>query len=104
MQDVTIPDGTAVSPGEPVDKQWLVTNAGTCNWGAGYRLKIISGDAMGAAAEQALYPARAGTQATLRVLMTAPQDAGTHQGAWQAFAPDGKAFGEAVYVQINVSP
>ncbi len=49
VQDITVPDGTAVAPGEPVDKQWLVTNVGTCNWDASYRLKLITGDAMGAA-------------------------------------------------------
>ncbi len=103
-QDVTIPDGTTVSPGQTIDKQWLVTNAGSCNWGAGYRLKLVSGEAMGAPTEQALYPAMAGTQATLRLLFTAPQEPGNHSGAWQAFAPDGTAFGEAVYIQVNVSP
>ncbi len=104
VQDLTIPDGTTVGLGMPVDKQWLVTNTGTCNWGEGYRLKLISGDALGAPTEQALYPALAGTQATLRVVFTTPQTAGTYQNAWQAFAPDGTAFGEAVYMQINVSP
>ncbi len=104
VQDVTIPDGTTVMPGEPVDKQWLITNTGTCDWSSGHRLKMISGDAMGAPTELALYPARAGTQTTLRIVFTAPPTAGTYQSAWQAFAPDGTAFGEAVYVQINVSP
>ncbi len=104
VQDLTIPDGTSVTPGMPVEKQWLVTNAGTCDWGEGYLLKLTSGDAMGAPTEQALYPARAGTQATLSVAFTAPQTAGTYQSAWQAFAPDGTAFGEAVYLQISVSP
>jgi len=103
-QDLTFPDGTTVMPGAAVDKQWLVTNSGSCNWGEGYRLKLISGEAMGIPAEQALYPAVAGTQATLRLVFSAPQDAGSHQGAWQAIAPDGTAFGEAVYVQIVVSP
>lgn len=104
LQDLTIPDGTTVTPGQPVDKQWLVTNSGTCNWDAAYRLKLLSGDAMGAPTEQALYPARAGGQATLRILFAAPQAAGTYQSAWQAFGPDGTAFGEAVYIQISVSP
>ena len=101
---MTIPDGTTVTPAEPVDKQWLVTNAGTCDWDAGYRLKLISGDAMGAPTEQALYPARAGTQATLRIAFTAPETAGTYQNQWQAVAPDGTTFGESVYMQISVSP
>lgn len=104
VQDLTIPDGTAVTPAQPVDKQWLVTNSGTCDWNAAYRFKLISGEAMQAATEQALYPARAGSQATLRVLFTAPSEPGTHQSAWQAVSPDGIAFGEAVYVQISVSP
>ncbi|HTP02944.1 MAG TPA: NBR1-Ig-like domain-containing protein [Anaerolineales bacterium] len=104
VQDLTIPDGTTVTPGAPVDKQWLVTNTGTCNWDSGYRLKMVSGDALGAPTEQALYPARAGTQPTLRIVFTAPQTAGTYQNAWQAFAPDGTAFGQQVFMQVNVSP
>ena len=104
VQDVTVPDGTSVAPGERVDKQWLVTNAGTCNWDASYRLKLITGDAMDAPTEQPLYPARGGTQATLRIIFTAPQSAGNYASAWQAFAPDGTAFGEALTLQINVAP
>ncbi len=104
VQDVTVPDGTSVTPGERVDKQWLVTNAGTCNWDAAYRLKLITGDAMDAPTEQALYPARAGTQATLGIVFTAPQSAGNYASAWQAVAPDGTAFGEALTLQINVTP
>ncbi len=104
VQDVTVPDGTSVAPGERVDKQWLVTNAGTCNWDSSYRLKLITGDPMDAPTEQALYPARGGTQATLRIVFTAPQTAGNYASAWQAFAPDGTAFGEALTLQINVTP
>ncbi len=104
VQDVTVPDGTSVTPGERVDKQWLVTNSGTCNWDSSYRLKLITGDAMGAPAELTLYPARAGTQATLRIVFTAPQTAGNYSTAWQAFAPDGTAFGQALTMQINVTP
>lgn len=103
-QDITIPDGTTVLPGERVDKQWLVTNTGSCNWEAGYHLKLISGEDMGVPAEQALYPAVAGTQATLRIVFTAPAEAGSHTAAWQAFSPDGIAFGEAVYIQVVVAP
>jgi hypothetical protein len=104
VQDLTVPDGTSVTPSESVDKQWLVTNTGTCNWDSAYRLKLITGDAMGVPTQQALYPARAGTQATLRIVFTAPQTAGNYSSAWQAVAPDGTSFGQAVYVQINVAP
>ncbi|MFZ5879765.1 MAG: NBR1-Ig-like domain-containing protein, partial [Chloroflexota bacterium] len=36
-QDLTIPDGTVVQPGASVEKQWLVTNSGTCDWTSSYR-------------------------------------------------------------------
>ncbi len=57
---------------------------------------------MGAATEQALYPARAGAQATLRIIFTAPSDTGTYISTWQAFAPGGEAFGDTIYIQIVV--
>lgn len=103
LQDLTVPDGAIVQPGGTVEKQWLVTNSGTCDWDSSYRLKFISGDTLGAPAEQALYPARAGTQAVLKINFLAPQEVGTYQSAWQAFAPDGSAFGDAVYMTIVVS-
>ncbi len=103
LQDITVPDGTSVTPGEVVNKQWLVTNNGTCDWNAAYRLKLITGDAMGAPTEEALYPARAGTQATLSIVFHAPSEAGNYSTAWQAVAPDGTTFGEPVFMQINVT-
>jgi hypothetical protein len=102
IQDLTVPDNTVVAPGQAIDKQWLVTNSGSCNWDARYRLKLVGGDPLGAATQQALYPARAGAQVTLRLLFAAPQAPGTYQSAWQAAGPDGSAFGDAVYIQIIV--
>ncbi len=46
VTDVTVPDGTQVSPGTVLDKRWRVLNTGTCDWGPGYSLVLISGDAM----------------------------------------------------------
>ena len=103
-QDLTIPDGIYVTPGQSIDKQWLVSNSGTCNWDARYRIKLINGNAMGAATEQAVYPARAGTQATIRIVFTAPAEANVYRSAWQAVGPDGTAFGDPIFIEINVSP
>jgi hypothetical protein len=104
LQDITIPDGTTVSIGATIDKQWLVANSGTCNWDSSYRLKWIGGDPLGAEQEQLLFPARAGTQATLRILFTAPSIEGTYESSWQAYDPDGNPFGDPVYMQIVVTP
>jgi len=102
VQDLTVPDGSVIPPGGSIDKQWLVQNSGSCNWDSTYRFKLVAGEALGALTEQALYPAKAGNQATLRVLFTAPALPGTYQSAWQAFAPDGSIFGDAVFIQIIV--
>ncbi len=104
VHDVTIPDGTNVAPGQPVDKQWLVKNSGTCNWDVRYRLKLIGGDSMGAAPLQALYPARAGTEITLRIVFTAPSATGLYESQWKAIGPDGKPFGDPFFVSIAVAP
>lgn len=104
VQDLTIPDGTNFAPGQQIDKQWLVSNSGTCNWDDRYRLKFIGGDPMGASPLLALFPARAGTQATIRVVFIAPQQTGLYQSQWQAMNPEGLDFGDAFYISIAVSP
>ena len=104
LQDITIPDNTTVSIGSPIDKQWLVQNSGTCNWDSSYRLKWIGGDPLGAAQEQILFPARAGTQPALRILFTAPAAEGTYESMWQAYGADGIAFGDPIYMRILVTP
>lgn len=103
LEDLTIPDGTVVPAGAGIDKQWLVQNNGSCNWDVRYRLKFVGGDLLGAVAEQALYPARAGTQAIIRIHFTAPTATGTYKTAWQAFDPQGEPFGDAIFMEIVVA-
>lgn len=102
IEDLTVPDGTTVKPGETIDKRWLVQNNGTCNWDKQYRVHLIDGPDLGAGPEQALYPARSGAQAILRILFTAPLEPGTYQSAWQAYTPQGSPFGDAVFINIIV--
>jgi hypothetical protein len=104
LQDLSIPDGTPVLPGSLIDKQWLVHNNGSCDWTAAYRLRLVSGDPLGAPGEQALYPARAGTQAVLRITFVAPLTPGTYRSVWQAVAPDDTPFGDPVTIEIVVNP
>jgi hypothetical protein len=102
VEDLTIPDNTATTFGLTLDKQWLVENSGTCHWNAGYRLTHVGGAALGAPAEMALYPARAGTQAAIRILFTAPFTEGVYESAWQAVDPEGAAFGDLIYMRVVV--
>ncbi|HEX2994193.1 MAG TPA: NBR1-Ig-like domain-containing protein [Anaerolineales bacterium] len=102
IQDLTIPDDSVITLGLVFDKQWLVENSGTCHWNSGYHFKHVGGGTLGAPEEIALYPARAGTQATIQIQFTAPFTEGVYESAWQAVDADGNAFGDPVYLRIIV--
>jgi hypothetical protein len=102
MEDITIPDGTEVQPGEKLDKRWQVRNNGTCDWDGKYTLKLIAGTGMGGPDVQALYPARSGSAAVIRVELTAPTEKGTYRSAWQAYNASDEPFGDPIYIEIVV--
>lgn len=104
IEDITIPDNTFTSFGSSIDKQWLIENSGTCNWNSGYRLRHTGGAALGAPEEIALFPARSGTQVTIQITFTAPFEEGVYETAWQAFDPNGLAFGDPIYMRILATP
>jgi hypothetical protein len=91
-----------VAPGKSLDKRWLVENNGSCNWDQQYSLTLLAGPDLGAPVEQALFPARSGTQTALRILFTAPEEPGTYRSAWQAQDSLGNLFGDPIYVDIIV--
>lgn len=102
VDDLTIPDGTEVEPGQSITKRWLVKNSGTCNWDGAYSLQLISGLGLGAEKVQDLFPARQSTEAVIEILFTAPDNPGRYNSWWQAYDPDGNRFGDPIYVEISV--
>jgi hypothetical protein len=103
LSDVTIPDNSFINYGATIDKQWLVENSGTCNWNSSYRIKHLGGAELGAPEEVMLYPARAGTQATIQIIFAAPFADGVYESAWQAYDPGGNPFGDPIYIRITVA-
>lgn len=103
LSDITIPDGTIVTPGSEVDKQWEVENTGSCDWNENFSLLLVEGSDFGVDAKQVLFPARAGTQAKLQITFVAPLEPGTYRSIWQAAGPDGNSFGDRFYVEFIVS-
>ena len=102
LDDLTIPDGSVVAPGEQLDKRWQVENSGTCNWDSTYGLQLIAGPDLSAPKEQALFPARSGSEALIRMLFTAPTEPGTYRSAWQAHDQQGVLFGDPFFIEIVV--
>ena len=102
VEDVSIPDGTIVAPYDKVEKIWRVQNDGTCNWDSTYALRLVGGYELGVDPDQMLYPARAGTEAEIRLVFIAPAETGVYRSAWQAYDPDGNPFGDQIFIEINV--
>ncbi len=102
LEDLTVPDGTEVQPGESIDKRWSVKNVGGCDWGPGYELVHIGSDPFEGPDLLALYPAKSGANAVWRVELLAPQEPGNYVSRWQARNPEGVVFGDVVYLLVIV--
>ena len=108
VTDVTIPDGTVMTPGQTFVKKWRIRNTGQCAWN-GYSLVFDSGDAMGGPASKPIGVVNPGQEVDLEVNLTAPAAAGNYKGYWRivtnsnVLVPmlngvDGKSF----YLDIKV--
>jgi len=103
VSDVTVPDGTSLAPGTFFTKTWRLRNTGTCTWDEAYRFMFLSGDRLsGPRGAPIGEPVEPGEEIEVPVMLITPEAAGTYQGQWQLFAPDGTPFGTAPYVVIQV--
>jgi Ig-like domain from next to BRCA1 gene/3-keto-disaccharide hydrolase len=107
----TIPDNSAVAPGQEFIKIWTLRNVGTCTWNPEYALVLVKGEAMGGTS-----PSPIGTNVkpnnTIQIYLPqkAPDNSGEHQGSWMLRSPSGRVFGlgskaeVAFWVKIQVVP
>lgn len=102
VDDLTVPDGTAFPPGAQIEKIWLVSNDGSCNWDANYSIRHVSGPILGGNTNQGLIPARSGSEVQIRILFEAPTVSGSYQSSWQAYTPSGDAFGDPFFIDFLV--
>ena len=93
VSDVTYADGTVVPAGTAFTKTWRLMNAGTCTWGAGYKLVFVSGDGLGGSATALSVIVAPGATIDASVLMTAPTTTGTYTGYWMLQNASGVRFG-----------
>ena len=95
IDDITVPDGTEMTPGETFTKTWRLVNTGSCTWNSDYDLVFDSGDAMGAAAAVD-FPSGTVTpdqEVNLSVEFTAPTAAGDYRSEWKLRSDTGQVFG-----------
>jgi hypothetical protein len=102
LSDVTIPDNTAVNPGQAFTKTWKVSNTGTCTWSTAYQIVLISGDAMSGKSTPIGVTVAPGQSVDVSVAMVAPSTAGTIQGTWRLQNDKSQPFGTLLTVIIKV--
>lgn len=110
IADVTIPDGTTLSPGASFTKIWRLKNVGRCTWTTAYKVVFAAGDALGAVTAHALPSAvPPGATVDISVPMVAPTLNGHYRGYWRLKNASGTTFGVGTtgavsfWVDINVS-
>jgi hypothetical protein len=108
ITDVTIPDGTVMTPSQVFVKKWRIKNIGSCAW-TGFSLVFDSGDAMGGPATKAISTLNAGQEVDLEVSLTAPATVGNYRGYWRINTNGGVLVpivngnqGKSFYVDIKV--
>jgi hypothetical protein len=102
VSDVTIPDKTAVTPGQSLTKTWKVQNNGTCAWTATYKIIYVAGNAMGGAATAIGQAVSPGQSVDISVAMVAPAAAGESAGTWRLSNDKSQPFGTPLTIVVNV--
>ncbi|MDO8754336.1 MAG: NBR1-Ig-like domain-containing protein [Anaerolineales bacterium] len=102
MTDVTIPDGTIMTPGQTFTKTWRLKNIGACAWTPSYAIAFSDGNAMNGPSTQAMVgTVNPGQTIDISVNLTAPASTGDYTGNWKLRDGSGVLFGK-FYVQIKV--
>lgn len=100
--DVTVPDGTQMSPGQDFVKTWSVRNTGSCTWGTGYAPIFAFGERMGGIAEPLNGAVAPGELVEISVRFKAPSNTGEFSSTWRMANATNIPFGENIFVLIVV--
>lgn len=102
VADVSVQDGTEMSPGQAFEKTWRVKNTGTCNWTEAYKIAFGYGENMNGQARALAWAVAPNEEIEVTVVFAAPLTAGGYQSYWRMVNPAGVNFGEWLYVDIVV--
>ena len=100
--DVTIVDGTQMTPGQDFVKTWKIKNTGICAWGDGYGLIYSYGEKMSGEPVPLGTLVEVGQEVDVSVNFKAPDKVGEYNSSWQMANAKGIPFGKAIFVKIIV--
>lgn len=102
VDDVTVPDGTQMSPGQDFVKTWKIRNTGSCTWGTGYAPIFAFGEKMGGIAEPMTGAVAPGEEVEISVRFKAPSNTGEFASTWRMANASNFPYGENIFVLIVV--
>ena len=100
VSDVTIPDGSVLSPGQRFTKTWRLRNCGTRAWTTGQAVRVSGNFGLTSFATP---PARAGTAVNLSTVMTAPTSPGHYRATYRLRSPSGALGNNVFWVDLYVA-
>ena len=103
LADVTVPDGTKIPRDSEFEKTWRVYNIGTCTWTKDYFLKYKDGASLGVQRIPVVEEVRPGSDYEFTAVFKTPSETGMTRTSWQMMTPEGKSFGQTIWVNIEVT-
>ena len=101
IQDLSIPDGTILKPGQQFTKTWRVQNNGTCDW-ENYKLVFVRGSLLGGNSPSLLPKVSAGSTLDISLELFAPSYQGEYSGYWQIQSDKGSLIGPELHYTIRI--
>ena len=102
VSDVTVPDGTEMTPGQDFVKTWKIQNTGSCTWGTGYTVIFAYGEKMSGVSEPLTSAVAPSEEVEISVRFKAPNNTGQYSSVWRMANAGNSPFGETFYVLIVV--
>ena len=100
VADVTIPDGTLMTPGSAFVKTWRAKNSGTCEWKDGTQLVFADGEQMRGPAAVNVPPTASDATSDISLNLIAPAAPGKYAGRWRMRSPEGTVYGALTVVIV----
>ena len=102
VADITVPDGTEMTPGQDFVKTWKIKNTGSCTWSAGYSIIYGYDEKMSGVPDPLATAVAPGEEIEISVRLKAPATAGEYRSYWRMANASGQPFGEFYFLTIIV--
>ncbi|MBN2084086.1 MAG: hypothetical protein JW748_02595 [Anaerolineales bacterium] len=103
LEDVTIPDGTVLKPGEEFKKTWRFKNTGVCEWTTEYAIGYAYGERMHGVETKLPKKVSPGGYVDITVKFRAPLVNYWYGSWWRLKNASGANFGDFVFVSVVVA-